>query len=151
MTIERLLAPLVAFTVYACSQENEVTVEPIVNLPHKKTVQKIYDRSEWNAFISISECNLKERTLFTSSPIGVQVSKKIVYDNKGEEIGLCNYSSGTVSEICRDLSGRCKEIFVSKGNLAQRVAPARNDYGIGYVRNKFRTTMIITLIILSIL
>ncbi len=139
MTIERkLLLPLamlgIGATLGGCKDQG-VTAVAIkdATIPSKSAgvVQDIYNKSPWQDFAGIAECDIDGQKIFTSQPMGAYDGGKQVFDANGNRIGDCNYSTGNVSPICSSLiPQKCKFVYIPKDGMAAIVAQPTNKYNI---------------------
>lgn len=97
-----LLGVLPVFSISGCQKNKD-----------KKTVlkelYKLYENGQ------ISECTLDGKTVFTGS-INAYDAPTVVYDEKGNEIGTCNYAWGSVDPLCYELKG-CKVVYCVENNI----------------------------------
>ncbi|MBI1185574.1 hypothetical protein GC194_15005 [bacterium] len=74
-----------------------------------KTLYKTYKNGE------ISECSYQGKRVYTGS-LNAYDAGTVVYDDKGQSIGNCNYAWGQVDSICGQLS-ECAVVYRVKDNI----------------------------------
>lgn len=84
-----------------------------------KELYKLYENGE------ISECKLDGKTVYTGI-LNAYDAPLYIYDEKGNEIGVCNYAWGTPDAICAELSG-CDVVYRVSNNIWGRPAVDKYD------------------------